>query len=302
MYDAVIVGGGPAGLAAAIYLARQKLSFAFIAGEVGGQTEWSSDVENYLGFHLLPGNELVKRFRKHLADYKDAFELHEGNEVHHIAKAPGGFTVKTFDRDYITRTVLLATGSKPRLLKVPGETLLVGKGVSYCATCDAPLFPKKSVFVVGGGNAALDASLFASKYAKHVTLVTVNDAMQGDRALLDRVHDQKNIAIQSGRRTVRILGRAKVIGIVLATKDGKEQTEKADGVFIETGIIPNADFIHLVKKDRLGQIVVDKGNRTSVEGIWAAGDVTDVTQKQIAVAVGEGAKAALSLIHYVQTH
>ncbi|HEU0050790.1 MAG TPA: FAD-dependent oxidoreductase [Patescibacteria group bacterium] len=302
MYDAVIVGGGPAGLAAALYLARQKLSFVLLADLFGGRALQSADIENYLGFHLLNGIELVRQFRAHLEDYKNQILLKEGEMVREIKKTRNGFSVQTDERSYETKTVLIATGTRPRMLSIPGEKLLIGKGVTYCATCDAPLFRGKKVYVIGGGNGAADAALFASKYAGEVVLVTVNKSMQGERRLLEKVRQEKNIVVKTETRTVRILGRNHVVGIVLAHPDGAEVSEQADGVFVEIGSSPAADFIDLVKKDRSGQIVVDKRNQTSVEGIWAAGDVTDIAEKQIAIAVGEGAKAALSIIQYLLTH
>ncbi len=298
MYDAAIVGGGPAGLAAAIYLARQKISFVLLTGTVGGQTLWSSDVENYLGFHLLNGTELVKRFQEHLNDYKDAFVMKEGEEVRRIEKEEGGFRLVTDKSEYKTKTVLITTGTRHRPLGVPGERELYGKGVTYCATCDAPLFRDKVVFVIGGGNSAMDAALFAQKYAKEVTLVTINDALQGDQKLIANIQAKK-IEVLTNQRTTKILGKDRVVGIMLTDGNGKELTMKTEGVFIEVGSMPVADMIDFVKKDRQGQIVIDKTNATNVDGIWAAGDVTDVTEKQIAVAVGEGVKAALSLIHYL---
>ncbi len=301
MYDVIIIGGGPAGLAAAVYFARQKLSFALLSGITGGQTLWSSDVENYLGFHLLNGQELSERFKKHLEDYRDAFTFREGEFVQAIEKKDGGFRVVTDQGSYEARTLLIATGTKHRELGIPGEKEFAGKGVTYCATCDAPLFRDKIVHIVGGGNSAMDAALFAEKYASKVVIVTVNEELKGDDVLRSKVGESKKIATVVSTKTKKIVGEAFVTGVGLAGADGKERIEKTDGVFIEIGLIPVADFVDFVGKDRRGQIVVDKTNATDVEGIWAAGDVTDVTEKQIAVAVGEGSKAALSIIRYLQS-
>ncbi len=301
MLDAVIIGGGPGGMAAAVYLARQKLKFVMVTGTVGGQALWSADVEDYLGFHLLNGMELVNRFRAHLEDYHDFFELHEGEVVEKVEKMKGGFQVKSDHETYETQTVLIATGTKHRALNVPGEKELYGKGVTYCATCDAPLYKGKVVYVIGGGNSAIDAALFAAKYAAEVHLVSVNPELKGDAVMRDKI--QASAIIQHlATKTTRLVGRSVIAGIGLMGPDGVEKIEKAEGVFVEIGLQPVADFIDFVGKDHLGQIMVDAFNATNVEGIWAAGDVTNVTEKQIAVAVGEGSKAALSLIRYLQSH
>lgn len=302
MFDTFIVGGGPAGLAAAVYLARQKFSFALCTGNIGGQALLSDDVENYLGFHLMNGNGLVKHFQDHLQDYKDAFELKEGEEVRKIEKTDQGFRIKTDKADYETRTVLIGTGTKHRKLNVPGEDLLYGHGVTYCANCDSPLFKDKIVYVIGGGNSAMDAALFVAKYATKVGLVFVNPTLQGDETMQQKIKADPKMKLYPSTKTTRILGKEQVVGIELMGTDGKAFSEKTDGVFIEIGLQPITDFIDFVAKDRFQQIVVDKFNATNVEGIWAAGDVTDITEKQISVAVGEGSKAALSIIKYLQTH
>ncbi len=303
MYDVIIIGGGPAGLAATVYLARQKLKFMLLTREVGGQTLLSSDIENYLGFHLIDGVSLVQQFRKHLEDYKDAFELHEGELVRKAEKLDGGFRVSTDKGAYESKALLIATGEKHRELNVPGEKELYGHGVTYCATCDAPLFGGKNVAVVGGGNSAMDAALFLEKYAAHVTLMTVNKELTGDSVMKKKCDTSPKISVIPNAKTTRILGAEKnqVTGIEYQTPDAKLWTLQTEGVFVEIGLVPVSGFIDFVDKDKKGQIVVDKHNASSVPGIWAAGDVTDVTEKQIAVAVGEGSKAALGVIKWLQT-
>jgi alkyl hydroperoxide reductase subunit F len=302
MFDVVIVGGGPAGMAAAVYLARQKLSFVLLSANLGGQTLLSSDVENYLGFHLLNGVDLTKKFRQHLEDYKDAFVLKENEPVKKIEKMDGRFRIRTDQGDYEVKTVLIASGTKHRALNVPGEKEFYGKGVTYCAACDTPLFRDKVVTVIGGGNSALNAALFAEKYASKVTVISVNAELQGDDVMKAKVLASPKIKVYGSTKTTKIVGNSVVTGIGLMGSDGTEREEKTDGVFIEIGLTPVCEFIDFVEKDRWGQIIVDKRNATNVEGIWAAGDVTDITEKQISVAVGEGSKAALSIINYLQTH
>lgn len=300
MFDVIIIGGGPAGLAAAVYFARQKLHFLILTVDVGGQTLLSTDVEDYLGFHLLNGVELVEKFRAHLEDYREQYELHEGEPVLTVERIVDGYRVTTAKGRYDAKTLLVTTGTKHRQLNVPGEKTLYGKGVTYCATCDAPLFKGKKVFVIGGGNSAMDAALFVAKYTDDVTIVTINKELMGDAIMKSKVFENPKIKVYAETKTTRILGEGLVTGIGLAGTDGVEHVERAEGIFIEVGLVPASQFIDLVEKDKWGQIVVDKTNKTSAPGIFAAGDVTDVTQKQIAVAVGEGSKAALELITYVQ--
>lgn len=302
MYDVIIIGGGPAGLAAAVYLARQKLKFLLLTGVVGGQTLLSSEVDNYLGFHLIDGVQLVGEFKKHLADYKDAFELREGEAVAKIEAKDAEFRVTTDKGSYETKTVLVATGEKHRELNVPGEKELYVRVVTYCAACDAPLFGGKDVTVVGGGNSAMDAALFLEKYATHVTIMTINKELTGDAVMKNKCETSQKIGIIPNVKTLRILGleQNRVTGIEYQAADGSVQTKPTNGVFIEIGLVPVSEFIDIVKKDRWGQIIIDKYNAASIPGIWAAGDVTDVTEKQIAVAVGEGSKAALSIIKWFQ--
>ncbi|MBM3205055.1 FAD-binding protein [Candidatus Uhrbacteria bacterium] len=302
MFDTIILGGGPAGLAAAIYLARHKLNFALLTGTVGGQALWSDDVENYLGFHLLNGSQLVAEFRKHIDDYQQAFTLKEGEMVRKVERTAQGFSIMTDKADYATKTLLIATGTTHRKLNVPGEKEFYGKGVTYCAACDAPLFKDKTVYVIGGGNSAMDAALFVAKYSSRVKLVVVNKEISGDPIMMEKVKEHPNIQLLTETKTTKILGKDLVVGIGLMGPDGVERTESTDGVFIEIGLVPVTDFIDFVGKDAKGQIVVDKKNATNVEGVWAAGDVTDITEKQISVAVGEGSKAALEMINYFQTH
>lgn len=304
VYDCILIGGGPAALAAAIYLARQKSSFIMLAGTVGGKTIWSADIENYLGFHLLSGIDLVKKFREHVADYADNFSLKEGEYVEQIRQEITGFRVQTSSKSvYAGRTVLVATGQENRMLNVPGEKELYGHGVTYCATCDAPLYRDREVHVVGGGNSAMDAALLLEKYVRHVTIICLNADLAGDAVMKQRCLQSKNITIKLGTRTTRIEGEASVTGIGLLGADGVEYTEPSQGVFIEIGQMPNTACVSGIdlEKDRAGQIIVDAHNRTSVRGVWAAGDVTNISEKQIAVAVGEGSKAALDIIKYLQS-
>ena len=300
MFDCIVVGGGPAGLSAAVYFARQKTKFALFTGLLGGQVITSSDVENYLGIHQTSGVQLVELFNKHLDDYKKAMELHEGEKITSITRTSGGFSVQTDRGAYPTKTILVATGADHRMLNVPGETELNMKGVSYCATCDAPLFAGKLVHVIGGGNSAMDASLLLAQYAREVHVVTVNAELVGDEVMKRNCLSDPKIKVHVSTKTTGFKGGASLESILFVGADGKEIVESSEGAFIEIGLMPQSGFIDFVGKDKGGQILVDAHNRTNVEGVWAAGDVTNVAYKQISVAVGEGAKAALDVISYLQ--
>lgn len=298
MYDVLLVGGGPAGMAAAIYLARQKLSVAMFAGALGGQVAWSSDVENYLGLHQHTGVQLVQRFQKHLDQYRQVIAIHEHEKADAITRVAGGFEVRTAKGSYQGRAILLASGATHRKLNIPGEKELTGKGVTYCATCDAPLFSDKIVYVIGGGNSAMDAALFAAKYSSQVHLLTMNEALSGDVFLQKACESHEKIEVHTKTKTLRFEGRLHLERIVYE-QAGEEIVAPADGVFIEIGLTPASGCIDFVEKNQKGEIIVDKHNSTNVEGVFAAGDVTDITEKQIAVAVGEGSKAALSVMKYL---
>lgn len=302
MYDVIILGGGPAGLAAAVYFARQKLHFIILTKDIGGYASWSDDVENYLGFHLLNGIDLVKKFKEHLKDYEGQFEIREDEPGVNLETVTGGYRVLTDKGTYESKALLIATGTKHRELGVPGEKEYYGKGVTYCATCDSPLFKDKKVYVIGGGNSAMDAALFLEKYTTGIVIVCLHPELGGDASLKAKVLASKNISVYPSTKTTKILGETLVTGIGLVGPEGVERIEQAEGVFIEIGLQPRSDFIDLVDKDTYGQIIVDKRNRTSRDGIFAAGDVTDVTEKQIAIAVGEGSKAALEIILWLQQH
>lgn len=296
-YDAIVIGAGPAGLAASIYLARQRLRFCVISKDIGGQTLLSSDVENYLGFHLLSGSALVRKFTEHLEDY--GIELHESEEALELSKSDDLFVVRTNKASYTARAVLIATGKLPRKLDVPGEKELYGKGVTYCAVCDAPLFKGKEVAVIGGGNSAMDAALFAEKYSPKVYIINIAPELKGDALLIEKVKASSKIVLINNARTTAILGDGTVSALEYE-RAGKRERLAVQGIFVEIGLIPSSGFAKEVAKNEAGEIIVDKHNMTSIPGIFGAGDVTDVCEKQIAIAVGEGSKAALDLIEYLQ--
>ncbi|MEK6853996.1 MAG: FAD-dependent oxidoreductase, partial [Nanoarchaeota archaeon] len=197
MYDLVIIGGGPAALAAAVYAARQKISFIVVTENIGGQTAISADIENYLGFPATNGADLTSFFEKHISKY--GVEVKEGEKAVDIQKSGKGFVVKTKTAtaasEYETKTVLIASGKKPRKLNIPGEDRLYGKGVTYCATCDAPIFSGKDVAIIGGGNSAMDAALLAEKYSGKVYIININTELSGDAVMLCIIKKSRKITI-----------------------------------------------------------------------------------------------------------
>jgi alkyl hydroperoxide reductase subunit F len=305
LYDVIIIGAGPAGLSAAIYTVRKSLRTLVITKDVGGQAALSNDIENYLGFSLVKGTELTQKFREHLDHFRDSLTLEEGVEVTDISRQSlqdqPGFIVKTADaREFATRTVLVASGRTPRLLNVPGEKELLGKGVANCATCDAPFYKDKEVAIVGGGNSALDAAIPLLKVAQRVNIINLTAKLTGDAIMLKQVQDSAVVKIYNNAQTTKILGEGKVEGIeFLDTTTNQTQRLGVMGVFIEVGWVPNSPFDKLTEKDSHGQIKVDTDCRTSVPGIWAAGDINDMWGEQIIIASGEGAKAALSINNFL---
>jgi alkyl hydroperoxide reductase subunit F len=292
LYDLMIVGTGPAGLSAAIYAARKGLSVGMIGDKVGGQVLDTASVENYIGFDFVTGSGLASQFEKHVKtlpvdmesariksiDKKDYFELQGDNY-----------------QTYKSKTVLLATGSKPRKLGVKGEEDFYGRGVSYCAICDGPLFTDRTVTIVGGGNAAVEAAIDLSKIAEKVYLVHRSE-FRADQILLDKLFTLENVEIHLKTQIESINGDQVVTSVDLI--GDSEKNIETDGVLIEIGYLPNADFIDL-EKTPSGEIIIDHDNQTSLEGIYAAGDVTTEKYKQIIVAASEGAKAALSINEYL---
>lgn len=295
MYDLIIIGAGPAGITAAIYAARKRMSFIVFSTNVGGQVVFSSEIENYTGFQYITGEELAAKFQEHLERYK--FEL-KTEEVKKIEREDEAFKVITDVDTYLGRTVIVATGRKPRELNVPGEAEFKNRGVTYCATCDGPLFESLDVAVVGGGNSGLEAVLQLIKIAKSIHLIEVGSQLKADRVLVEKAKASEKVKIWTNTRVLEILGERTVTGIKVQ-RDDEEIVLPVQGVFVEIGSVPNSDLVDFVEKNRWGEIIVNCKCETNVEGLFAAGDITNVPEKQIVVAAGEGCKAALSAFRYL---
>ena len=300
MYDLMIIGGGPAGLAASVYAARKQLKTLLVSGDIGGQINTTWGIENYLGYQFIEGPELINKFQTQVGQFPIDQKI--GDKVRQLKKTSGGFEVITEGDDkYRSKAAVIATGKIPRKLNVPGETELTGRGVTYCAICDGPIFAGQKVAVVGGGNSALEAVLDLLKIAEHVNLISLTQ-LTGDQVLSNQLKDAKNLTVFLEHETLEIKGQGLVDGIrIRDAKSGEEKELEVGGVFIEIGLVPNSDAVKgLVKLNQWGEVPVTPRNETSVPGLYAAGDVTDVPEKQILVAAGEGAKAALQAHRYLQ--
>ena len=300
LYDVIIVGAGPAGLTAALYCVRKNLKTLIISPDIGGQALESWNIENYMGYRMITGDDLMAKFEEQVRELEIRIEL---DEVNSLLPTAGGFSVKTVsDQEYKGKTVILTQGKKPRKLNLPKEDQFIGRGLSVCATCDGPLFKEKVVGVIGGGNSALTTALEMSAIAKEVHLI-VRSTIRADAVYVSQYEEKKNIITHNGYEVTELLGDDRLSGIVITHRDSGEKKQiQLDGLFAEIGWIPNTSFVEgLLKLNDQKEIIIDIDCRTSAPGIFAAGDVTSIAGKQIIIACGEGAKAALSAFHYLMT-
>jgi alkyl hydroperoxide reductase subunit F len=300
MYELIIIGGGPAGMAAAVYAARKLINTILVTGDIGGQVNWTNGVENYLGYQFIEGDELISKFQQQVNQFPIKQKI--GLKVTQVKKINGGFEVIPESGESILgKAVILASGKRPRKLNVEGETELVGRGVTYCSICDGPDFTGKKVAVIGGGNSAIEAALDMVIAAEHVDMVSVTP-LTGDPIMIEKLLAAKNLTIYSEQQTEKIVGKVAVEGIVIKDlKTGAPKQLDVSGVFIEIGLVPNSDMAKdLVKLNQLGEVPVNSSCETEVPGFFAAGDVTNAPEKQIIIAAGEGAKAALTAHRYLR--
>jgi NADH-dependent peroxiredoxin subunit F len=300
MYELMIVGGGPAGMTAAVYAARKLLNTLLITNDIGGQVNWTNRVENYMGYQFIESDELISKFQEQV----DQFPIDQkiGRNVTYIKNIDGGFEVASeYGDKFQGKTVILASGKRPRRLNVAGEIELTGHGVAYCSVCDAPIFTGQKVAVIGGGNSALEAALDLVKVAEHVDIVSVTP-LTGDPILIEKLSDAKNLTTYTEHETEKIIGQNVVEGIIIKDlKTAMSQQLDVTGVFVQIGLVPNSDMVKdLIKLNRVGEVPVNCFCETELPGLFAAGDVTTVPEKQIIISAGEGAKAALQAHRYLQ--
>jgi alkyl hydroperoxide reductase subunit AhpF len=317
IYDLIIIGGSAAATAAGIYAARRKLNFKIITKEFGGEVATSGEIDNWPGTPGTNGLELASSFRKHLEKYK--VEVEEGVEVTSVEKRNDGFCISAkkdggaeiaLDKlkslktkttyDYYAKAVIVATGVHPRELSIPGEKEFRGKGVTYCTTCDGPLFPNKIVATIGGGNSALESAVMMSEIAKEVYVLTIDPAFTGDAVLVDKINAAENVKTIFNADTREIKGDNFVNKLIYKDKEGQLNELDVEGIFVHIGMVPNNKMVGSeVGKNEIGEIKIDPKGQTSIPGLFAAGDVTSIPYKQIGVAVGQGIVAVLASIEYI---
>jgi len=304
IYDLIIVGGGPGGVSAGVYAARKKLKTLLITPEFGGQSVVSDGIENWIGTVKISGAELAENLKNHLLAYAgDSVDVKEGEYVNMIAKTDDIFTVTTNNNSYQSKTVLITTGSTRRKLDVPGAAEFDNKGLTYCASCDGPLFADQDVVVIGGGNAAFESAAQLLAYCKSVTLLNRTEEFRADEVTVEKLKQNSKFKIITNAIPKEIKGDKFVTGIVYSdTKTGETAELIAPGIFVEIGLIPTTSFAKdLVKLNPVGQIPVDPRNqKTNVHGLWAAGDCTDGLYHQNNIASGDAVKALEDI--YVELH
>ncbi len=302
-YELIILGGGPAGVSASVYASRKQLKTLLIAKEFGGQSTVSEDIQNWIGFPSISGNDLAKSFKTHVETYKgEVLTIKEGEYVESITKNDGGFSVKTDKDTYTTKAVLIATGSHRRQLEAEGADRLEHKGLTYCASCDGPIFTGQDVAVIGGGNAAFETAAQLLAYTKSVTLLNRSDSFKADEVTVEKVLAHPHMTAITNAEILEVHGDKFVSGISYK-KDGETQTLDVTGIFVEIGAVPTTGFAEgLVDMTPYKQIKVDpKNQRTSVEGVWSAGDCTDGLYHQNNIAAGDAVKALEDIYLWLNT-
>ena len=296
MFDLIIIGAGPAGITAAIYAARKRIDTLIITKDIGGQTALSGDVENYTGYQFISGPELALKFEEHLRKFD--LTLKENEAAQEVKRAANLILVRSDKGSYEARAVIIASGKRSRELGVPGEKEFKNRGLTYCATCDAPLFSGKDVAVIGGGNSALDAAIQLIKIAGKIYIIDIAEKLSADMIMQQAARGSPKVTVLNGVSVTAIAGH-KMVTAIKIKKEGKEELLSVQGVFVEIGLNPNSEFAPEVEKNELGELKVNPHNQTNIPGIFAAGDVTDVPEKQIVIAAGEGSKACLSAFKYL---
>lgn len=306
MYDLIIVGGGPAGISAGVYASRKQLKTLFITKEWGGQSTVSPDIQNWIGTKNISGDELAKSLKEHLMAYTGEFVTVIDNALaSRIEKHESGFVVTLQNGDtHETKTVLIATGSKRRQLEAPGAAEYDQKGLTYCASCDGPLFAGRDVVVVGGGNAGFETAAQLLAYTKSVTLLHRGDQFKADPVTVEKVLANPHMKGILNAQTLEVLGDTFVTGIKYRIgDDGEEQTIPVGGIFVEVGLVPNTELVsNLVKLDDYKRIEIDPWTQqTSIPGVWAAGDCTNIKYHQNNISAGDAVRALEDIYVHLKT-
>lgn len=305
MYDLAIIGGGPAGVSAGVYASRKKLKTVFITKDFQSQSAVSDGIENWIGDISITGQELAKKLENHLRAYAgDDVELKIGELAENVKKIDGGFEVKTDKSTYEAKTVLVASGSHRRKLPAKGADEFEHKGITYCASCDGPLFTDKDVVVIGGGNAGFETAAQLLAYTKSVTLLHRGPEFKADPVTVETVLKDPKMKGITNATTIEVLGEQFVTGLTYEDTETKEKHEiKTDGIFVEIGSVPTTEYVKdLVDLTEYNQVIIDpKTQRASVEGIWAAGDCTDGLYHQNNIAAGDAVKALEDIYLYIKT-
>lgn len=307
MYDLAIIGGGPAGVAAGVYAARKQLKTIFIAESIGGQSTDSVEIQNWIGTEKISGLDLAKQLESHLKAYAGTFvEIKTGVRANKIEKTETIFKIETVKETYEAKAVLVATGGSRRKLSIPGAAEFENKGVTYCASCDGPMFSGQDVIVVGGGNAGFESAAQLLAYCKSVTLVHRSaEFSRADAATVQAVMSHANFKALTNTEPVEIKGGPFVKSVVVKNTGTGEVAElAATGVFVEIGMTAATDLVKgLVDLDEWGRIKVDgKSQRSSVLGLWSAGDCSDGLYHQNNIAAGDAVKALEDIYFYVKAH
>ena len=303
LYDLAIIGGGPAGVAAGVYASRKQLKTVFIAKEFGGQSIVSPDIQNWIGTVSISGDDLAKNLEEHLKAYAgNVVDIEKGALVTKVDKKESHFVVHTDnDKSFETKTVLVATGSTRRKLEVPGAEEFDNKGLTYCASCDGPLFADKDVAVIGGGNAAFETAAQLLAYTKSVTLLNRSDNFKADEITVKKVLENPKMTAIKNADIKEVKGDKFVNGLVYTDKEGKDVDLKVDGIFVEIGLIPTTNFVSsFTELNKYNQIIVDpKNQKSKTDGLWAAGDCTDGLYHQNNIAAGDAVKALEDIYMYI---
>lgn len=303
MYDLIIIGGGPAGIAAGIYAARKKIKTLLVAESFGGQSVIAAEINNFIGFKSISGVELKSALEDHLRSH-EGIEIKESARVSKIDSIENGFSVSMEQGElFKTKTVLITAGSAHRRLNVLGENKFEGRGVFYCSTCDAPFLKNKAAAVVGGGNSAFYAVFDLLPYASKIYVLVRGEALRADPIYVDKVKNSNKVEIINLAEIQEISGNGFVSAVKYKDKKSEEiKTLDVGGVFVEIGYQPNSDFAKdLVKINQNGKIIVNcETQETSHKGVWAAGDVSSVLYGQINIAIGDAVKAVLNIYDYLK--